>query len=628
VSSDLPGPVSRVAIASSSLACHMCLRRHLEVWVRCARVGESPASGDAARKLPTEAEAEMAMKRFEQVSVAIRGAPLELVADRCLVNAAAALGTTVTAISALIVEGLLDDAKSPACGHAVVVDGRLCTYLAYALDPETVGLVNVADLAADHRGGKARVTLPIAKELFEAQPEESALSYAELMGLTEWIPASCERYPEPRRWGHIVLVSHVWPGATVPGTRADLDAIKQCVRTYVDWQLEENAKQVNPRVKATRPEEFGIWIDYMIVPNEEAHADCAKCAARKDALVAKINGLLTVATVLYMSPDSARRGWILQEMSGNSHASNQRAVTPLGHRDRARLMARQVEFTKPEDGSKLRCYEFLRLGQSPRAWPAVNVVLLDQLEQGGQVDEGSPEARPILLRLARSFDLPCHDLKRLMIDLTQELATNHQPWLVGGMARAVDLGPLVRALDDQGSAMKVLSQRINADARGDLISTNLDERIGVTRRLQLQQFVGVAMGLRAEWIHGDSGAGLAPWIWVSVIADALAGAKFMARLKALAPDGNGQGVNVSESNRGETSPMAGIITCKPISEGMVAEVRHTSGRIGFAGVTSVVGLHDPPPASAARYASAKRVSEEGVDIETVAHIYARLSPAS
>ncbi len=51
----------------------------------------------------------------------------------------------------------------------------------------------------------------------------------------------------------------------------------------------------------------------------------------------------------------------------------------------------------------------------------------------------------------------------------------------------------------------------------------------MTEGLQWQQFVGVAMGLRAEWLHD---AGLAAWVRTSAVTEALGGTKFLARLKS------------------------------------------------------------------------------------------------
>jgi len=580
---------SELTARLSIVGCPMCLLPHWE-FLRA----EEGAGWNSERAAPPSLKApasrdEDILTRVARYSVPTQGISLELLADPAIVALARETRTSPNEIAMSIAEVLMADNPRQGCPHAVLVSGRLCFFLAYSVDDRTVGLASVVELASPGVVGGA-VKLPIAKELLESQPTESGLSYQEFMSLEEWTPANCIRFPEPRQWGHWILVSHVWRTRSLPGTEQDLADMKRLVREYVSWQLEENRKSANPRVKAGSAEDFGIWVDYMIVPNDPMHADCPKCAERKAELIGKINGLLTIATVLYANPTQFHRGWILQEMSGNSHVSNQQDVKPLRHRHRARLMAGRVDFSDAKDGATLRCYEFLRLGQSPRTWPAVNVDLLDQLGQRGLTDESAGDAaRSILLTFARAFDRPCHDVKRMMCDLAQAVALCSPSSTAPGSgtaaiaASAIRLETFLDAVDAQGQAMRTLATRIDPDRRGDLDHTELEERIGLTRALQIQCFAGVAMGLRAEWMYGDGGAGLGPWIWLSAMAHALAGVKFMARLQA--------------------------------------------GCVGFAAAASSVVLDDKTTTSLERYAEARRTAAAGVDAQTLAAVYDDLAGA-
>jgi hypothetical protein len=186
-----------------------------------------------------------------------------------------------------------------------------------------------------------------------------------------------------------------------------------------------------------------------------------------------------------------------------------------------------VAFTDDNDGVRLRCYEFLRLAQMPRVWPAVNLELLDRWQEHGNLDEGDTGAWKTLTEYARTFDKDCHRLKRLMAMKTQEIA------LGASRKEPIELEDVASAIDAQSNAMKRLDERITTDDPALLSdrskgTSRVNARVEAAQTLQLQQLVAVGMGLRAEW---RLGAGLAAWVRATALTDALAGAKFMARLK-------------------------------------------------------------------------------------------------
>ena len=82
------------------------------------------------------------------------------------------------------------------------------------------------------------------------------------------------------------------------------------------------------------------------------------------------------------------------------------------------------------------------------------------------------------------------------------------------------------AIDEQAEAMREIARL--CEKAGETVPVNVEEYIPVMRVLQFQQFIAVAMGLRAEWLRN---AGFAAWLRLTVLSDALAGAKFMARFK-------------------------------------------------------------------------------------------------
>lgn len=485
---------------------------------------------------------------LERLSVKIRGAAPDLLAEPCLLRAAeivrrelaiATLGEALNLVTCLVAHVLLSPVAEGACSHSVVIDDFLCTTLVLAaLDPaedEVAGLCGVAEIVPPLLMLPALPAdlLPVGLTFLEAAADEPVLSVDELDRLESWQTLTCET---PRRrwpWQHLIFVSHRWPTGDCPGTPQDLAAIKELVASYIDRALNEDRGSANPRIKATKREDFGVWIDYMMVPNSPRHGerddDCARCLGMKTDAIKRINALLTLATVLLYTPGAEHRGWILQEVSLNAHP-DPAETNRIAHRDRIRLMQQDVEFTDPVDGVRLRCYEFVRLGQMPRVWPSVNLELVRRLVEEGQVDEGSAEARPTLMEHARAFDKRCHLLKRVMAEVSQAVA-------IASTEDVIDLSALVDSVDRQAEDMGALQRLIAAndflDAPSDpsgLLAgeMSVQARATPTRSLQLQQFVTVAMGLRAEWRRG---AGFGSWIRLTTLTEALTGTKFMVRLK-------------------------------------------------------------------------------------------------
>ena len=495
-----------------------------------------------------------------QRSVWTRGMAVDRLADPCLLVAAETMEVTPTELTISIAHALRSVAGEPdgrrICKHAIELDGRLCTMLAHEHrgpgDEAVVGLIHVADLLDGSPAEPADAVLELDCATFEASPKELALSYRELMALEAWVTGNCEanlaltrpREEKEKDWGHMLFVSHAWRD-NVPGIPEDLDQIKRVVEDYVSEALriraisdpavlkaDPNRYGINTSVvkNVETANDFGIWIDYMIVPNDLAHADCPKCKEQRDRHIAQIGALLTISTIITMDPETTDRGWLIHELTGNSHDNivNGRKLckldaSDLRHRHRARLMAsKHKTFRVPEDGRKLRCYEFTRLGQMPRCWPAVNAQFLRALEAGCFVDERSVGAAPLLYRHARHFDLPCHALKRAMVEMTQTLAR-----ATSSPAAPIDLEDFAIAVDQQAAAMRELHAKLQPGPDQDHGLLPIDDAVEQVHRLQTHQFVEVALGLRVETTRR---AGFGSWVKLTEIVDALAATKFMARL--------------------------------------------------------------------------------------------------
>jgi hypothetical protein len=525
------------------------------------------------------------------------GATIDQVTDPCLLRARETLRRPASELSLMIAHVLKtyegkageqwrNDGQATSldfCYHAVFVEGFVCPTLTFERADGALGFLNVSDLlcSAMDSTQRARAQLPVATDLLEAAPDEPTLSYKEMLELKDWQHANCQTMRPSRPWKHLILVSHKWSDTGRP--KVSWTAIQERVRDYINNHLEKDPSQRDARIKAENAEDFGIWVDYMLVPNDPncrvqpAHASgkdyCAACAKLKVDMIKRISALLTIATVIPMSQDEKDRGWILQEMSLDAHGA-----TKFEHRDRVRLMAQDVMFSQHldpaiDDGFMLRCNEFVRLGLTPRVWPDVGVALMEAYKQKGFLDEGRGEAWHILVDYARRFDLDCHRLKKMMAELVQKLA------MADAGATAIPLDELGDAIAKQSAAMyevaKMIEQADQPDVgtklRDALESTNtlmaalptdlartlgpawdsyraklrelgdgrsdpdfalkripIEERTRLTAALQWQQFVAVSMGLRAEWSRG---AGLAAWVRAMAITEALGGTKFLGRLK-------------------------------------------------------------------------------------------------
>jgi len=200
----------------------------------------------------------------------------------------------------------------------------------------------------------------------------------------------------------------------------------------------------------------------------------------------------------------------------------------------------------------------------------------DELRAAGPLDEGSADVQ----RTGEPRQDP-HRLKRAMATLVQQvaLAGKSRAQVDGTCDNPIDLTNLCKGITEQGDAMVRLAEWIaenNAPQLAEQIRLAVDavddvlrnmpadkrlrilpkwgevrhelkalpagrsdheralermpaaERVRLTEQLQWQQFVAAAMGLRAEWLRD---AGLAAWVRLSAITEALSGTKFMARKK-------------------------------------------------------------------------------------------------
>jgi len=582
-----------VRVSSGARQCLQCERPHLELsfgWRREPR----EVSSEAANTVEAE---------LERRSLWTTGIDEALLADPCLTRVSTIAQRPLLAVTRTVAYEILNlgPLKAQVCRHAICVieetrgrskpeHAHVCTFLTYCPNEAgPVGLVNISELLnqpPDELSQDSQVVtqwekakLPLALELLEATPDEPTLSLQEMNALEEWEPVHCENLRPRRRWAHLILVSHDWKQSGCPKT--EWAKVKEKVNDWVDKFFAKPKAERSPRIKAHVPEDFGVWVDFMMVPNAE-HPDrrpnCPSCEQERKQMIQRINALLSLATVLPMDVESRSRGWILQELTLDAHG-----VTKYEHRDRMSLMAQHVDFTDADDSLMLRCNEFVRLSQMPRCWPAVNLALVNECEQAGYQDENGAEAWSVLMRYARAFNRSCHRLKRIMAELPQEMARARTKVFAnpisGTLAQPFDLRPLAQAIDEQGQAMAELGKLIARDDRPELTRSaralvadaegllsmlpeplarrtlpaveafrealtspplgatdpdraltrlSVAERQQLTATLQLQQFVCVAMGLRAEWRQD---AGLAAWVRASAIAEGLSCTKFLARLQ-------------------------------------------------------------------------------------------------
>jgi hypothetical protein len=464
-----------------------------------------------------------------------------------------------------------DDSPFPCCKHGVALNERICTTLvceASCSDSPTFGLYNIVDLTYALTLSRLETVQYIPEEFFEASAEEEAISADEFYKMHDWTTRTCcKSRPavgcvtatpkvEKRKWGHMLFLSHAWTAAGVPGSKSDLERLKKAVKRYIhtilDSESEDHGTTVTVKNVATA-DDFGVWLDFPIIPNDQLHVrSCVTCKEQRRLYIAKMTSLQFVATTIVLHPEEVNRGWILHEMTVNSHGNiidvdgvPLAQSFRLQHVDRFNLMLdRRVSFTNGSDGVELRCHEFIRLGQLPRCWPSVNRVLLEEWKLAGIRDEGSVDAKGILFKYARSFHHDCQRLKRAMITLPQKLARtslpsiDENPNISEGWVKVPTERPnplysnkmflkAERDTDAPFSFAEVLAYIENQ--KRDMLFLSLDPSIcDAAAVLQKQQFLGVVMGLRAELLHG---AGALHWITLSTLVQALTAAKRTVRLK-------------------------------------------------------------------------------------------------
>ena len=168
-------------VRDSSIWCPLCRRPYLEfifgfrnndVFRDVAAIDENGFlnfPGGTARDYREVRDA------LRPLSVWTCNAPLALIADPCLLKAAKVSGQPLTMIALLIAHVMQSTGHNRSCFHAIVVDHRLCTTLAYdELDNGTasgvkehgcVGMLNIADLHFPPVPERFDVPFPIAPSL-------------------------------------------------------------------------------------------------------------------------------------------------------------------------------------------------------------------------------------------------------------------------------------------------------------------------------------------------------------------------------------------------------------------------------------------------------------------------------
>jgi hypothetical protein len=545
----------------------------------------------------------------------LSGCPMERLADPCLCNfaenvPASAESWTPSTISDLLAQVVQVFARGRStvqendeeylvppgflprsCRHSVILNGTLLvTLVADSSDPEkrpptaenepVIGLYNVVDLTNEEIQYAKIESIPsMAAEAFEVNAEEYALSLNDFYGMAEWTTCNCSTESRQlltkKKWGHLIFLSHKWEERGVPGTLADLESMKKGVRSYVNLKLGElREKEDNHGGSATvkniaSEDDFGVWLDYPIVPNDPGHEDCEACKKTRRSYIAKMGSLPLISTTLALHPKETRSGWILHELTMNTHGNIHDIKldeVELKFPSRVNLMAKKrVVFTNGSDGSALRCYEFVQLGQYPRCWPSVNRTLLHEWKKAGIRDERDVDARDILFKYARTFHHDCQQLKRFMVDLPQKLARSFIPsesdiqtdWVrvqaipmqpnpdyssgetESEEATGHSLAPTapISAVDLLGILAAISQQTEDMEEMG--IDVSISEASGI---LQLRQFVSCAMGLRAELLYGE---GLHHWVHLSALTEELASAKRSVRLYDGEPTVKGASCTIS-----------------------------------------------------------------------------------
>lgn len=497
------------------------------------------------------------------------------VSDPCLVNAAARdANFNVSQVSCIIghvaAYFALQSDQYSCCRHGVILNDRICTTLVATLaswnqvdDTDTtiategaVGLYNIVDLTSSLTLSRLETVQYVPEAFFEVAAEEEAMSVESFFKMEDWTTRSVCGQEKPddntpqiekRKWGHMLFLSHAWTSRGVPGTREELKSLQSAVKTYIESVLHKGATNTVKNIQSE--EDFGVWIDFCIIPNNPKHTkSCIVCSEYRRFCIAKMTALPSVSTTIALNPDKTRKGWILYELSNNTHGNlvdtdgNELVSSKrLEYSHRINLMAdRRVSFTNKSDGVELRCHEFIRLGQFPRCWPSVNRVLLEEWAESGITDERSVEAKDILFQYARTFHYDCQGLKRSMVTLPQVLARCNVPvnndtdtdWVKIPPPKT---NPAYDNIENQPQPTVTMPfdfESIAAEIRKqkeDMRLLNLQEPLcEAAEVLQRLQFINVVMGLRAELLHG---AGLFHWVTLSSVVQALTTAKRSVRLQ-------------------------------------------------------------------------------------------------
>jgi hypothetical protein len=483
-------------------------------------------------------------------------ADTELLADPALLaQAKRSRDWSVVQLSHVIAQ-LVVHFQKRVCHHGVLLNHRVLVTLVQDTDVEgCCGLYNIIDMFGIIDHDRVQKLGIVDEELFEVAAEEYAMSAPTFLQLTSWETYHCQSgsgIRERKKWAHVLFLSHRWQERGVPGDVNELQILQQAVRSYIEVALQRGTTTTVKNF--TTAYDFGVWLDYMMVPNDVNHADCETCRTHRHICVAKMAAIPTIATTIALHPDERSRGWILHELTMNTHQNIQdvRAKSvdiTCPHGARINIMVPQrVHFTNGSDGSALRCSEFLRLGQLPRNWPSVTKQLLQEWKEAGVQDErDAGPAKHILFQYARTFHFPCQKLKRAMIVWPQLLArrgiakSDLNDWVyVSYKDRPRPTGATaIPFLDrDRKEAdefdwspnaifnLNVVEQEIrNQEEAIKSLGINND-LASATSTLQRMQFVAMTMGLRAELMFGE---GWLHWVHLSALTESLTSCKRAVR---------------------------------------------------------------------------------------------------
>jgi hypothetical protein len=504
------------------------------------------------------------------------------VADPCLKSSVKACGAhwSASGLSEVIVRTLLwfltGDVKQYAkvCEHCVLLNGSIL--LTLVTDPaickplkemecsDLTGVLNILDStqeAVDYQ--RIAAVKPVREEYFEVAEEEVAIPVEKFYAMKNWTTYNCNSSSRPllerRKWGHILFLSHRWEKRGNPGNSEDLINMQEAVRAYIDGVLSAGPTTTVKNVESA--DDFGVWLDYTVIPNDRTHdkIGCRTCKDTRRLYIAKMGALPIISTTIALHPEEIRRGWILHELTMNSHNNivNTKGM-PVAEKyryaygARINLMSkklRQVHFTNGSDGWALKSHEFIRIGQMPRTWPSVTRVLLDEWKKGGILDEKLVEAKDVLFKYARTFHHDCQRLKRAMVVIPQKLARlgisdddiQEDDWVqiwpkVPRPNPAYERDDGMEQPDDSADGidkynifdLEIIRHEIEQQ-RLDMIDLGLGHSLCLAAsHVQFMQFIAVTMGLRAELLYGS---GIIHWIAASAITEALTTTKRSVRLR-------------------------------------------------------------------------------------------------